>query len=256
MNNLLSEDKIRSYAKNSYLITIADSVTSTNTILKKQARVGAPHGTVLIAKEQTDGRGRSGKSFYSPKASGLYMSVVLRINCDMNFSQLITPAAAVAVVRALKAQGVQNPGIKWVNDIYCDEKKVCGILTEVEFLPSSATPAFFIVGIGINLNTQNFPGDIKDIAGCAFKNSDFDINMLCAQILDNLFFLCESANPQSFSDEYKNLSILTGRDVTLISGDKSTPVRVMGIDDSLRLIVKLPDNSILHINTGEVSIKF
>lgn len=256
MNNLLSEDKIRAYAKGDYLITIADSVTSTNTILKEQARKGAPHGTVLIAKEQTAGRGRLGRSFYSPDSSGLYMSVVLRLDCDNVFSELITPAAAVAVVRALISQGVKNPGIKWVNDIYCDEKKICGILTEVEFSALTSTPEFFIVGIGINLDTKIFPDDIKDIAGSAFKNSDFDINLLSAHILDNLLSLCENADPKSFLSEYKNLSILNNRKVSLISAGKITPALVIGIDDSFRLVVKFPDDSISHINTGEVSIKF
>lgn len=255
MNSPLSEDKIKAYAKGEYLITIAESVTSTNTLLKEQARNGAPHGTVLIAKEQTEGRGRLGRSFYSPESTGLYMSVILRLDCDDNFSELITPAAAVAVVRALKSQGV-NPGIKWVNDIYCDEKKICGILTEVEFSPLTSTPDFFIVGIGVNLDTKTFPDDINDIAGNAFKNSDFDVNLLTAQILDNLLSLCEKSDPEDFLSEYKNLSILNNRNVYLISAGKTTPALVIGIDDSFRLVVKLPDGSISHINTGEVSIKF
>lgn len=255
MSIFLSQKEIENLTQNKYFITVADSVTSTNTVLKEQARNGAPHGSVLIAKGQTAGRGRLGRSFYSPENSGLYMSILIRNNIKPEFSQFITPAAAVAVTRSLKKAGVNNLGIKWVNDIYCNNKKVCGILTEVEFLKNSISPAFFIVGIGINLNTKDFPEDIKNTAGSVFRTNQFDVNVLCAEIINNLFLLCENLIPENFIGEYKSQSILNGRDVLLISGEKQTPAHILGIDDSFRLVAKLGDNSILHINTGEVSIK-
>lgn len=255
MSISLSEEKIKAYANRDYLITIAESVTSTNTILKEQARQGAPHGSVLIAKEQLCGRGRLGRSFYSPKNSGLYMSALLKSSVKTEFSQFITPAAAVAVARGLKLSGLKNPGIKWVNDIFNDGKKICGILTETEFSKASNSPDFFVVGIGINLNTQDFPDDIKKIAGAAFNNADFNSNKLCADILDNLFDLCENLNPSDFIDEYRSLSILSNRDVTLIRCNEKIPAHILGIDDSFRLIAKLSNNEVLHISTGEVSIK-
>ena len=111
-------------------ITIKDTVTSTNTLLRISAENGAPSKTVLIANEQTEGRGRHGKSFYSPADTGIYMSVLLRPDFKADKAFFITAGAAVSVVRAIEKVCGIKAGIKWINDIMLNGKKICGILTE------------------------------------------------------------------------------------------------------------------------------
>ena len=139
-----------------------DVVTSTNTLLKEMAHSGVKSGTVIIANKQTAGKGRMGRCFYSPENTGIYLSVLLR-EPSLSEPTLLTTAAAVAVMKAISRTTKKEPQVKWVNDILLDNKKVCGILTEGEFCESRLM--FAIVGIGINVSTQNFPDDIKSRAG-------------------------------------------------------------------------------------------
>ena len=111
-------------------LEVYDCVDSTNTLLKKQADEGAPHGRVIIAREQTGGRGRMGRSFHSPRGTGLYISILLRPEMPPESVLLVTPMTAVAVCQALDSAQCPTPRIKWVNDIYVGGKKLAGILTE------------------------------------------------------------------------------------------------------------------------------
>lgn len=110
-------------------LQVQTEVTSTNTLLKAQAEQGAPEGTVLIAESQTAGKGRLGRHFTSPPGTGIYFSLLLRPHCTAEKSLFITTTAAVAVCEAIEQVTGLNPQIKWVNDVYLNEKKVCGILT-------------------------------------------------------------------------------------------------------------------------------
>ena len=122
-------EKLNNYP---YSIEVRDVVSSTNAIMKESAKQGEEEFKVLIASSQTDGRGRMGRSFYSPDGTGIYMSVLLRPKKEIN-SIRTTTNAAVAVAKALENVSGKNTGIKWVNDIYLDGRKVCGILTESSF---------------------------------------------------------------------------------------------------------------------------
>lgn len=156
-------------------IYIFETTDSTNIRAKSLARSGAEDGTLVLAEKQTAGRGRRGKSFFSPKGGGLYMSLVLRPgegSCDI---QLLTIAAATAVCLSLEKLAGIKPQIKWVNDIYLDEKKLCGILCE----KNSDTDAV-IVGIGINLAGEVFPQELEGIA-CAL-NAPVSRNELAAAV--------------------------------------------------------------------------
>ena len=143
-----------------FTVRYFDSIDSTNTEALKQARTGADEGLCILARQQTAGRGRQGRIWTSPQDAGLYLSIVLRPRLDAKHLPLITLAAAVAVFDTLAQIGIEAD-IKWPNDILVNEKKICGILAE-----TSETERGFavIVGVGINLTSQNFPSELTDTA--------------------------------------------------------------------------------------------
>ena len=253
---MLSEENIVEFLRHKLNIKVVDSVGSTNTELKNLAKSGECDGTVLIAKHQTAGRGRLGRSFYSPENSGIYMSILFRPSFDASKAQLVTAASAVSVCRALENAGAENLGIKWVNDVFLRNKKISGILTEVGFKNNSNELDFLIVGIGINVTTSDFPDDIKNIAGSAFDKNDVNKNKIIAEVLNHLCNFYKDIDALEFLEEYKDRSVLKNRDVLLVSPDKEINAKVLGIDDECRLIVKLSDGTVTHISTGEVSVRF
>ena len=151
-------------------LQVQTEVTSTNTLLKAQAEQGAPEGTVLIAESQTAGKGRLGRHFTSPPGTGIYFSLLLRPHCTAEKSLFITTTAAVAVCEAIEQVTGLNPQIKWVNDVYLNEKKVCGILTEASVDFENGGLNWAVLGIGINIAVpeEGFPEEIRSIAGAIF----------------------------------------------------------------------------------------
>ena len=135
-----------------------DSIDSTNTEALRQARLGAGEGLCIVARRQTAGRGRHGRMWSSPKDAGLYLSVILRPAMEARFLPLLTLGAAVAVSDTLSELGVE-PDIKWPNDIFVNEKKICGILAESTDTDDGLA---VVVGIGINLTSKKFPNDIRN----------------------------------------------------------------------------------------------
>jgi BirA family biotin operon repressor/biotin-[acetyl-CoA-carboxylase] ligase len=152
--DILSAQSITKYleeAASNFHIEMYKTVDSTNNKLKELARQGAPEGTVVIAKEQTHGKGRMNRSFHSPAETGIYMSILLRPKFSTADAILITTAAAVAVAQAVEAVAGREAKIKWVNDVFCDGKKICGILTEASVDIESGSLEYAILGIGINV---------------------------------------------------------------------------------------------------------
>ena len=146
------------------LVYTYDSVGSTNDIAKDLGKSGTKQA-LIIASEQTKGRGRRGRSFFSPNGSGIYMSILLRPEHSSDIIPLLTTASAVAVSKAIKSVTNINTSIKWINDLYINFKKVCGILCEASFTSDNKLD-FIIVGIGININEPNggFPEELSNIA--------------------------------------------------------------------------------------------
>ena len=234
-----------------------DETESTNAYLKKLARSGAKEGTVVFADRQTAGRGRLGRSFYSLDG-GLYMSVLLRPENGCFDVLSITAAAAVAVVRAIERLTDKKCLIKWVNDIYTDGKKVCGILAEGSVLPDGKLN-FAVVGIGINIcdPVGGFPDNIKDIAtslfGCEKMPDGFKKSLLNA-VFDEFSLLYENLSDKVFMNFYRDRSLILGREIFYIeNGVKKYGVAV-DTDDFGRLIVK-GDNGLITIGSGEVSVR-
>lgn len=174
-SNRLSVEGLKLYLDHpDVMVRLYDSVPSTNQAAKLAAVSGdAGHGSLVAALEQTEGRGRRGRSFCSPREAGLYFSVVLHPGESLQESLLITTAAAVAVYKAvLEVCGI-SLGIKWVNDLFKDGKKVCGILTEAMTDFESGNIESAIVGIGLNLFPgEEIPEELENIAGALYDTEE------------------------------------------------------------------------------------
>lgn len=241
-------------------ITIKDTVTSTNTLLRSAAENGAPDKTVLIANEQTEGRGRRGKSFYSPADSGIYMSILLRPDFGADKSFFITAGAAVSVVRAVKKVCGIDAGIKWVNDIMLDGKKICGILTEAVTDFESGSLQYAVMGLGINISRpkDGFPSEISDIASSLYSDEAADNELKCslaAEILNNFFDIYEHTSVERLIDEYKKYSVVLGKRIKVISAGTEYFATAVDIDNDARLVVKDNEENMHTLSSAEVSVR-
>ena len=260
-NDILSSYSIKQHLKNPHLdISVFSSVTSTNTILKEMAEQGAKEGTVIIAEEQTAGRGRTGKQFYSPKGTGIYISILLRPDIPAEESLFLTTSAAVATARAIEDVSDKRALIKWVNDIYLEDKKTCGILTEGAFNVETGKLDYAIVGIGINVCIPDggFPDNIKDIATAIFDKQTDSINkrsILIANLLDYFMEYYKDFKSKSYEKEYIERSMIIGKTITVIEGSKTSVAKAIDIDKNCRLKVQFEDGTTKWLSSGEVSTK-
>ena len=235
-------------------IRVYPTLASTNTTLREWAVAGAPNGAAVIAEAQTAGRGRLGRSFASPHGAGLYMSLLLRESIPAERLPLLTPYAAVAAARAVEASADVSVGIKWVNDLRIGEKKIAGILTEGGFSPSGEL-SFAIVGIGINLLPGALPEELAPIAAAI---GDFAppprAEVLAASVLKAFWEGLESLRDGSFLEEYRRRSVVLGRTVTAIDGDRTAVGVATAIEDDGALRLRTDAGDLL-LRAGEVSIR-
>ena len=238
-------------------INIFDNVTSTNLIAKDAAKKGAKEGYAIIAKSQSQGRGRVGKSFFSPSDTGIYLSIVLKPSMNLNDTSFITTLTAVAVCDTIESVTSKKADIKWVNDVFVDNKKVCGILTEAS-LNAKNEVEFVILGIGINVYKpkEDFPSDISEIAGYIFENEKENLkNILCAKILERVWFYYKNFEKREFISKYKERNLATGKNITVIKNGQETDAYCLGLDDNLHLKVKYKNGQEETLSSGEISIK-
>lgn len=231
------------------------SVPSTNSVLRDLAADGAPEGTVVLAGEQTAGRGRRGRSFYSPPDTGVYLSVLLRPG-ETGQAAALTTMAAVAVCEAIEAVSGQTASIKWVNDVYVGGKKVCGILTEASVGLETGAMDYAVVGVGINVcpPAGGFPPELADIAGSVFPAPVNDgKNRLAAEFLNRLFACCRE--PGDYVNRYRSRCFVLGRDITVLSADGPKRARALDVDDRCRLLVRDENGEETALFAGEISIK-
>ena len=259
--DIISVSGIKKYLRQDtedLVLEVYESVTSTNLVLREKANAGARQGTVVIAASQTGGRGRLGRSFYSPDDTGIYLSILLRPDQAAGDATLITTAAAVAVCEAIEKISDTVPQIKWVNDVFIDGKKVCGILTEASFGLENGKIEYAVLGIGINVYTPlaGFPDEIKNIVGSVLQKRQSDAkNRLAAEVLNNFFSLYQKIGNREFINEYKRRSFVIGKRITVLSGEKAIPATALDIDENCRLIVQYDDGSTAALYSGEISIK-
>lgn len=258
-NDIISADSIKKYLTvpiNN--IEVYKTVTSTNDLAKQYALDLKPEGTVIVAREQTAGRGRKGRSFYSPISTGVYISVLLRPELTAEKTLYITTAAAVAVAKAIEKVSGKEAKIKWVNDIFVDGKKVCGILTEGAIDFETGKMQYAVLGIGVNIKKpeNDFPSEIQNIAGSVFDTTDKEVSsIIVAEILNNFMNYYKNLASKPFYEEYKKRMFLIGKHLTVYSGKDSYPAVAIDLDKELSLIVKDENGNIKKLNTGEVSIK-
>ncbi|MBW5399123.1 biotin--[acetyl-CoA-carboxylase] ligase [Brachyspira pilosicoli] len=240
---------------------IHKTVASTNIIARELAINGAESGTVVIAEEQTNGYGRNGKSFFSPYGTGIYMSIILNLKKEKKIfnSSFITTAAAMAVSKSIEEISNENTQIKWVNDVFINGKKVCGILTEGAFSFEDGKLDYAVIGIGVNVNfpKNGFPKELNNIAASinsknnANSNTKSDIrNILVAKILENLYDYY--FNDVNFYEEYKKRSFLIGKKVSININNKEHIVKVLDIDKTFALVAEFQDGKIDKIVSGSI----
>ncbi len=235
-----------------------ESIDSTNIECKRLANRGEVHGTVVVAEEQTNGKGRIGRSWSSPIGSGIWMSILLRPNIPPIYASKLTLLGAAAVYKSLKEMKIESY-IKWPNDIVLDGKKICGILTEMNAEIERIN--YVIMGIGINVNTKEFPEDIKDKATSIgnYVGQEVDRKAIIASIINNLEQLYNKFIYEEDFSEIINISreasILLGKEIRIINGTKEEIAKAIDIDDDGELIVENEDGTIKKVLSGEVSVR-
>lgn len=241
-------------------IEVHDVVDSTNTQLKVEAGNGTPEGRVIIANEQTSGRGRMNRSFFSPSNTGIYMSILLRPKMTAEESLFLTTAAAVAVAKSIENVSGCDAKIKWVNDIFCNGRKVCGILTEATLDIESGGLQYAVVGIGINIipPKEDFPSELHGVATSIFDKDGYYVeakSKLVALILDEFWQYYQNISSRNFLDEYRERSNIIGKEVTVHYANKKERATVLGIDDQCHLTVRTANGEVKSLSSGEVSIR-
>ena len=257
--DLLCETEIRRWLTTKEMgrkLEIHELLDSTNNRAKALAAEGAPHGTAVIADSQTGGRGRRGRSFFSPEHSGIYLTVILRPSCTPEQASLLTSMAAVATARAIEKTADADVKIKWVNDLYLGDRKICGILSEAGMNMESGQLDHVAVGIGVNTARMAFPPELQEIATSVGNETGTvpDRNRLIAEILNELEKLYDEQDSTAFLRESRRRSNVIGRDITVIEGEKRYPARAVDIDSRGRLIIETPEGR-TRLNYGEVSLR-
>jgi len=241
-------------------IKVFFEIDSTNREAKAQAVAKARHGTVVIADYQTSGKGRFSRGFFSPRGSGLYISFVLH-SAQLNFSNptAITAYAGLCVCEAIESACGFVPAIKWVNDVYLDGKKICGILTEGIGDFESGGISEIVLGIGINVSTrdEDFPEGIRERAGSLYPDGHAQVtrNKLAAEIINRILTPSSERSEPNLFERYKKRLFMLGSDITVIQGNEQYEAKALDLDDKGCLIVQKSDGKIAVLSSGEISIR-
>ncbi len=242
-------------------ILLFETLPSTNDHAKVLAQQGAPEGTVVIAKSQSAGRGRIGRSFHAPADLGLYLSLILRPACTPDKLMHLTCAVAKAC-----CDGIQNctgirPHIKWINDLILQNRKLGGILTELSVNSKTGLVDWAVVGIGINcLHTaESFPQDLQHIATSLYAATGKHISpaLLGAAVIDALYQMNQQllTEKEMLLQAYRQDCLTLGKEIYLLQGDSKTPVFALDIDDQGGLLVRFPDGTTSCVCSGEISVR-
>ena len=235
-----------------------DTIGSTNTHAKELAARGAAHGTVLMADRQTGGRGRMGRTFQSPGGCGVYMSVILRPQCQPQELMHLTCATAVAACDAVEQAVGLRPGIKWTNDLVYGSKKLAGILTELVVLPEQCCA---VVGIGINCcqAAGDFPEEIRNIAGSLAMVTGKPVSRarVAAALIEALYQMDKTllTGKEVMLDRYRRDCITLGKDISILRADEVRYGQAVSVDDDGALVVRFADGHTEAVSSGEVSVR-
>lgn len=240
-------------------LTVLPAVNSTNTAVREKAAAGAAEGYTVIANSQTNGKGRIGRSFFSPSDTGIYMSLLLRpAGYSSQQAVKITTMAAVAACEAIETVSGQKAQIKWVNDIYINGKKVSGILTEASFGLENGFLDYAVLGIGINVYPPKggFPKELDGIAGSVFHESHDDgKNHLAAEFLNRFMSYYTAQDKTEYTDKYRSRSLVIGKEIQVLFSGCQKKAVALDVDQDCRLIVKYEDGKTESLSSGEISVR-
>jgi len=255
---MLDKEKITELISGGANVIILEETDSTNNVCKSLASRGAEEKTVVIAKKQTQGRGRMGRSFISSSENGLYMTLLLRPRVKITECIDMTVIAAVAVSEAIENITNKKCSVKWVNDVYLGDKKVAGILTEASCDFSTLYLDYAIVGIGVNVAEPEggFDASIKDIA-CALYENEAPCgvkNQLCAEIVNRCFSYYTNMDDKCYMEKYRAYSNIIGKSVEVYRGNEVISGVCVDIDDSANLVVE-SEGKIIRFNSGDARVR-
>ena len=229
---------------------------STNNRAKAVAATGAPHGYLVISESQDGGRGRFGRPFFSMKGMGIYITYVLRPTLPAERAVMITSMTAVAVARAIERLADAEVKIKWVNDLFINGRKICGILCEANIDFESGQLEYAVVGIGVNVGKACFPQALEQVATSIENECGVHLNrnQLIAEISNEMETLYDQLDTVAFMREYRMRSNVIGREVEVFRGSERFTAQVLDIDDQGRLVIRAAEG-IERVNSGEISLK-
>lgn len=250
-NDIITEKSLKKFLDFDADVLYYPVIDSTNNEAKRLANDSGGKPMLLVAEEQTNGRGRQGKSFYSPPLTGIYMTLVTHPMSRLANAVTATTAASVAVCRAVEELTQLKPKIKWVNDVYLDGKKICGILTEAITDFETQTVSSVIIGIGMNIKTIDFPSEVENAASLNVNISRVKLIACIANHLNRI--LC--CDYSEFITYYRSHSMIIGEQIHFIKNAKVTPATAMDIDDTGGLVVRLENGEITTLRSGEISIR-
>lgn len=260
-NQVLYQKLIRQLASVSADVElhIFDTVTSTNDLLREAAEQGAPAFTVFAAQQQTAGKGRQGRQFFSPPQTGLYLSMLFRPQSTPAQALALTPMAAAAAADAIEQAAGENVQIKWVNDLLLHGKKICGILAESKY-SANHTLDYVIVGIGINLlpPPDGFPPELQNIAGAVFPESadaDTAFVQTAAALISALIREYQLLPEKHYLNGYRQRLCVLNRPITVCENGQERDATAVAVDDDLRLLVRYANGEEQWRSTGEIRIR-
>ena len=238
-------------------IYLFDAIDSTNDYALKLAKEGAKEGTVVLSESQSKGKGRLGRSWFSPSGANIYLSIILRPQMPTSQIPLLTFAAAIAVAKSITDVTNLDADIKWPNDILIRGKKVAGILSEMGAEKDKVNFAIVGIGINVNLDKKDIPLELIDKATSIKieSNSLIDRTNLICRIIENLeewYNLFERKGINDIIKEWKRLAITIGRDVKVQSGNSFVEGRAVDIDDNGALLIKDRNGVIQKVLSGDV----
>lgn len=242
-------------------VVCVDTVDSTNNRLRELALAGAPDGQIVIANEQLNGRGRRGRDFVSPKDKGIYLSMLLYPDSLPSDIVEITAWTSVAVNNAIQSVSGIRAGIKWVNDLVINQRKVCGILTEMSVESESGHVQYIIIGIGLNINENegDFPKELRNIATSLSIETQtvYSRAKIASEIIRELDKMRAGwpKEKQDYLKWYRKDNITTGREICIVRNAESKKGMAVSIEDDFSLTVNYDDGSSENIASGEISIR-
>lgn len=241
---MINVKNILKHLNNELAVYAYDVIPSTNDEARQHLLKQPCDRAVFVARGQTEGKGRLGRSFYSPTDTGIYMTYVFRVDKMCIDTVRVTTAASVAVAKALNC-GAQ---IKWVNDLYLGGKKICGILTETT---KSAEYNYIMIGIGINLTTTDFPDDIRHKAGAIGLALDKDKTI--AAICENLSQIADAPSATDYLEYYRKNMMGIDETITYVENGQMHTAKIEGISDLGELLV-IENNVRKRLYSGEITI--